>query len=80
MAVKWVPTTEQQYDKMMGVLPPGAYGENSFQVGEPMSHKGGRPTFASFKVEGGNYFESDDALTFQEFAAEVGNASYYYGE
>ena len=79
-AVKWVPTTEKHYYDMLGVLPPASYGDGgAFQVGEPMDHKGGRLTFSSFKMEGDdNYFESEEALTFKEFAAEVKNASYCY--
>lgn len=77
--MKWVETTEERYYDMLGVLPPAAYGaKGAFQVGEPMDHKGGRPTFASFKVENEKYFESEDALTYREFAAECGPATYCY--
>ncbi len=79
MSVQWVPTTETKYYDMMGCLPPAAYGDDSFQVGEPMSHRGAHPTFASFKIENGNYYESTEALTFREFSAEVKNAAYCYG-
>ncbi len=80
-AIEWMPTTEKRFYDMLGVLPPAAYGKGgSFQVGEPMDHKNGRPTFASFKVEGDNYYESSEALTFREFSAECGPASYCYME
>lgn len=86
-AVKWVPTTEKRYNDMMGCVPPAAYGSGGgFQVGEPYDHKivmeGGRavgkPTFRSFKMDGETYLEATEPLTFAEFKAEVGSATYYY--
>jgi len=78
--MKWLPVTEERYYEMLGVLPPASQGPSgAFQVGEAMDHKNGRPTFASFKMEGGEYFESEEALTYREFVAEVGQpAAYYY--
>lgn len=75
----WTETTEKRYYEMLGILPPASYGpDGAFQVGEPHDHKNGRPTFASFKVVDGKYFESDEPLTFREFEAEVGKSEYCY--
>jgi hypothetical protein len=77
--IQWNKTTEAEYSRSLGVLPPASYGANgSFQVGEPFSHRNGEPTFASFKVMFGEYYQSDEPLTFDEFREEVGDAEYYY--
>jgi len=78
MAIKWNPTTEKHYDDMLGCLPPASWGNGGFQVGEPFSHRGGLPTFETFKCIDGEYFVSDDALTFREFKAEFPDAVYCY--
>ncbi len=75
---KWVETTEEKYDEMLGVLPPASMAGNAFQVGEPMNHKNGRPTFSSFCQRDGKYWESAEALTFKEFKAEFPLAEYYF--
>jgi hypothetical protein len=81
MMIKWVPITEERYDEMLGVLPPASVAEwQGFQVGEATDHRNGRPTFASFKREGDQFFESEESLTFAEFKAEFPKAEYYYGE
>ena len=74
---KWVPITEERYDEMLGVLPPASRSGNAFQVGEPTDHRNGRPTFASFKRVGDQYFESEESLTFAEFKAEFPLAEWY---
>jgi hypothetical protein len=78
MIITWKPTTETRYEEMMGVLPPAAYADNGFLVGEPDDYRNGLPTFAAFKVQDGHYYEADHALTFPEFKRETENAVYCY--
>ena len=77
--ITWVATTEGKYWEMLGVLPPASRAGCAFQVGEPMDHRDGRPTFASFKEEPeGCFWESADPLTFRQFRGEFPKAEYYY--
>lgn len=76
----WQESTREAFEYGLNVLPPASMNGacTAFQVGEAASHKGGRPTFEAFKVEGGFYFVSAEALTFREFKAEFPDATYGY--
>lgn len=43
-------------DWALNLLPPAYWSSTVVQIGEPHSHVGGRPTFATFYREGGNWF------------------------
>jgi hypothetical protein len=77
-SIRWIETTEERYYEMLGVLPPASQAGAAFQVGEPMNHETGRPTFATFCERDGKFYESEDAVTFRAFKAEFQNAEYYY--
>lgn len=40
----------------LNVLPPVSWSSTLIQMGEPYSHVGGRPTFATLKRDGGRWF------------------------
>lgn len=70
---KWIETTEERYDEMLGVLPPEAYTSLGFLVGEPNDHVRcsvtGRiaPNFQAFAQFGGKFYEAVECMTIPEF-------------
>lgn len=68
----FVPTTEARYDEMLGALPPEAYFEHGFLVGEPANHRRCRitgafaPVFDAFVQWKGQYYVSSEPLTIKE--------------
>ena len=49
---KWIETTEERYDEMLGVLPPAYWSSIGFLVGEPMDHNAnGQPRFSAFVLQ-----------------------------
>jgi len=73
--IEWHPTTAEQYDEMLNVLPPARWAKGSFLVGEASDHclATGRPRFAAYRQIGDNYFVASRPLTVNEWASEIGN-------
>ncbi len=78
--IKWKPTTKERFWEMLEVLFPAAATDSfrAFQVGEPYDSKDGQHTFRAFKQVFGDYYESEEAVTFAEFKAEFPSAFYNY--
>ena len=65
----WIKITEERYDEMLGMLRPAAMTGYGFLVGEPSDHnERGQPRFKAFVQLGGQFFESQQPLTRQEFS------------
>ncbi|RJX40956.1 hypothetical protein D3P09_02760 [Paenibacillus pinisoli] len=47
---------EDIVNHFLNVLPPVSWSSTLLQMGEPYSHVGGRPTFATLKRDGGRWF------------------------
>lgn len=79
---QWNPVTEDRYHDMMNVLPPAAMVNGAFLVGEASDHHAGtgRPRFAAFKQEAGNYFELSTPITLAEFRTTFGDCKNLYVE
>ena len=66
-------TTEERYGEMLDVLPPAAYGNLGFLVGEPVTHRRCTvagcyaPTYDAFMHWKGQYYASDEPMTVFEF-------------
>lgn len=73
--VEWIPTTEQQWWKMLEVLPPIALSGGCFLVGEPVDHHAlsGLPRYDGYVRVGSDpyhlYFRSSRPMTVEEFRA-----------
>ncbi len=67
--ITWTETTEGHYYEMLGCLPPAAYGNGAFLVGEPYDHHAltGEPRYQAFRHSGGGYEVSDRPMTVAEF-------------
>lgn len=69
----WEKTTEENYERMLCVLPPEFVSGMDFLLGEPQSHRRCRITgafkavYAGFTKRGGEYFATSEALTKPEF-------------
>jgi hypothetical protein len=74
---KWIETTEERYDEMLGVLPPALMLGNGFLVGEPCTHRdcsvsgSFRATYSPFGNKGGKFYEYSESLTVPEFRKAV---------
>lgn len=70
----WEPSTREQYDDMLNVLPPAAYEAGGFLVGEPYDHcfKTGRARFQGYRERAGGVFEvASRPMTIAEFREAV---------
>lgn len=65
----WKEVDEARYDEMLGVLPPIAWTDKGFLVGEPMSHLGDQPTFVALVRHHGRYYESEGSITIAAWRA-----------
>jgi len=67
--IAWEETTQEQFDDMLGCLPPAAMKGNAFLVGEPADHDAGngRPRYYAYRHTD-RYEVSDRPLTRQEFS------------
>lgn len=64
MALKFIEVSEERYDEMLGVLPPVAWIDKGFLVGEPWRHnEAGNPMFAPLMHVGGRYYEGTEPIT-----------------
>lgn len=78
----WTETTDERYDDMLNVLPPAAWHNGAFLVGEAQDHHAttGRPRFTCCKREHGKYYVADRPMTHKEFCALFGNCSFDYAQ
>jgi hypothetical protein len=73
----WDPTTADQYDAMLGCLPPIDWTPAGFLVGEPDDHDAGngQPRFRAYRYIGTGttprYYRSSRPLTRAEFTREL---------
>ncbi len=67
--IEWHEITEEQYENWFECLPPAAYAENGFLVGEPFDHHAGsgKPRYQACRRVGGKYLASNRPLTKREF-------------
>lgn len=72
--IVWTATTAEQYDEMLGVLPPLEFRADGFLVGEPCDHCAatGRPRYQGFRQRAGRYERASRPMTCAEFRAELG--------
>ena len=65
IAIAWEPSTQEQYDEMLNVLPPIDFDGYSFLVGEPSDHsfETGRPRFAAYRFIDDRYEVASRPLT-----------------
>ena len=64
----WKRVTRERYWEMLEILPPAVMGGDAFMVAEPVSYGAdGLATFVGFKQAGGQYFETERAMTVPEF-------------
>jgi len=77
----WVPVTEERFNEMLNVLPPAAWHNGAFLVGEASDHHAGtgRPRFTCYRERHGEFAEYSRPMTHREFRAEFGNCPNYYG-
>ena len=74
-AISFKEVDEARYDEMLGVLPPALWIDKGFLVGEPFDHRRCKTTghftasFAAFIRYRGKYYESEEAMTVDEFKA-----------
>ena len=71
--ITWEPTTAENYDDMLNVLPPAAFTGSAFLVGEPWDHDAGNglPRFTAFRRSGNTYEVSSRPMTRPEFREEA---------
>lgn len=69
--ITWEPTTEDRYYEMLACVPPAAYAEHGFLVGEPWDHHAGngQPRYQAFIRKGSDYLASNRPMTKAEFKA-----------
>lgn len=67
--ITWHSITKETYHELFECLPPAAYGEQSFLVGEPWDHHAvsGQPRYQACRYYQGNYEASSRPMTKQEF-------------
>ena len=71
--ITWDETTKRKYWDMLEVLPPAAYENGGFLVGEPYDHHAttGRARYSAYKQVGESFFVASRPLTRAEFLAEL---------
>ncbi len=69
--ITWDEITAEQYDYWLECLPPAAWENGAFLVGEPSDHhaQSGRPRYQACKAWGGKHYASNRPLTVKEFKA-----------
>ena len=76
---QWIPTTPDMFDAMLGAVPPTAYREDAFLVGEPNHHnEDGRAVYACFKRQSGKVYAK--YLTRAQFSGEIDYITEYYND
>lgn len=71
--ITWEETTEEKFHEMLEVLPPAAWENGGFLVGEPWDHHAltGAPRYAGYRELDGKYYAASRPLTRAEFKREV---------
>ena len=71
--ITWEPTTASTYEEMLNVLPPAAWLQGAFLVGEPTDHDAGsgQPRYHAYRCVGQRYESASRPLTRAEFKAEL---------
>jgi hypothetical protein len=71
--IVWIATTAEQYDDMLGVLPPIEFRADGFMVSEPCDHCAatGRPRYQGYRQRAGRYEAASRPMTRSEFRAEL---------
>lgn len=74
--ITWEPSTAEQYDEMLNVLPPAMWVGGAFLVGEPMDHDvmDGQPRFSAYWQRASGYYVASRPLTRAELRAELAAA------
>lgn len=69
--IEWQETTEDEYDEMLGAVPPNAMSRLGFLLGEPQDHFGqnGAERCRAYIVRDGKYLKSNRPITRAEFRA-----------
>ena len=65
----WQEITEERYEYAFEVLPPAAYSQYGFLLGEPQDHHAGngQPRYSAYRHINGRYEESSRPVTIAEF-------------
>jgi hypothetical protein len=64
----WTEIDEENFDYMLGTLPPAAMTGLGFLAGEPFDHdRNGRPRFSAYAKIGDRFFAADHVITVAEF-------------
>lgn len=71
--IVWETATEEEYNDMIGVLPPAAYEPGAFLVGEPADHEAdsGSPRYQAYRHRGLLFERSNRPLTRAEFRKAI---------
>lgn len=71
--IAWEEITEEKYSYYLEVLPPLAWKDGAFLVGEPSDHHAitGYPRYQACKMQGEKFYASNRPLTRAELKAEV---------
>ena len=67
--ITWATITEEQYDDWLECLPPAAYRDRGFLVGEPTDHDAatGQPRYQACRISGNKFEASSRPMTINEF-------------
>ena len=68
--ITWEPTTKETFYEMLEVLPPAAWENDAFLVGEPFDHDAetGDPRYSAYRRRPGEQYETGSRpMTIQEF-------------
>jgi hypothetical protein len=70
--IRWDPSTAEQYDEMLNVLPPVDWTGSAFMVGEPDDHDAatGAARFRAYRQRDDRYEVANRPMTRAEFRAE----------
>lgn len=76
----WSPIEEDRFQEMLNVLPPAAWHNGAFLVGEASDHHAasGQPRFTCCREKGGEFAEYSRPMTHKEFVAQFGACPCYY--
>lgn len=71
--VQWEDITEDRYYELMECLPPAAYADNGFLVGEPWDHHAGtgKPRYQACRIVNGQHQASHRPMTKAEFKGGI---------
>lgn len=66
--VVWDEVTAEEYEEMLGCLPPAYMSGGTFSVGEPDDHHAtsGLPRYRAYRATGGKFYRSSRPMTVRE--------------